>query len=68
MKKEYLGFHVVLLGQITSGKDTQAKLLEEKPQPTKNQIEEAITGNLCRCTGYYKIVQAIETASQLQES
>ena len=37
-------------------------LLNETPQPTRDEIREALSGNLCRCTGYTQIVQAVELA------
>jgi carbon-monoxide dehydrogenase medium subunit len=43
---------------------SSASLLAEKPHPTREQIKHALTGNLCRCTGYYSILQAVENAGQ----
>jgi carbon-monoxide dehydrogenase small subunit len=41
-----------------------AALLAENPQPSRLQMQEALAGNLCRCTGYTKIYEAIEAAAQ----
>ncbi|QGY41868.1 2Fe-2S iron-sulfur cluster binding domain-containing protein [Pseudodesulfovibrio cashew] len=43
---------------------TAAEFLERHPDPTREEIREALSGNLCRCTGYHKIVDAVEDAAK----
>ena len=52
-------------GFCTPGFIVAAKaLLDENPRPTRDEIRFAIAGNICRCTGYTKIIEAIELAAQ----
>ena len=51
-------------GYCTSGMIISAKaLLDEKPKPSEDEIREALSGNLCRCTGYTQIFEAVKTAA-----
>ncbi len=43
---------------------TAAEFLERHPDPSREEIREALSGNLCRCTGYHKIVGAVEDAAK----
>ena len=56
-------------GICTPGMIMAAKaLLDENPDPTEDEIKDWMMGNLCRCTGYYKILESVQAASaQLQE-
>ncbi len=44
---------------------TARALLDEHPQPTRDQIKQALSGNLCRCTGYQQIFEAVEKAIEV---
>ena len=46
---------------------TAQALLAETPKPTRDQVKEALAGNLCRCTGYTKILDAVELAALRME-
>ncbi len=41
---------------------TAKRLLENNPNPSRDEIREALSGNLCRCTGYLQIFEAVESA------
>lgn len=66
VQKAFLENNGVQCGFCTSGMIMSAKaLLEEKPQPTEADIRTAISGNICRCTGYVQIVESIEMATKI---
>lgn len=56
-------------GYCTPGMLMMSKaLLDENPNPTEEEIRYALSGNLCRCTGYAKIVQAVQDAAAMLKS
>jgi carbon-monoxide dehydrogenase small subunit len=64
LQESFLDHDAVHCGFCTPGMLLSAKaLLDWNPRPTETEIRTAISGNLCRCTGYQQIVQAIEKAA-----
>ncbi|MDW7671450.1 MAG: (2Fe-2S)-binding protein [Bacillota bacterium] len=65
IQQAFLDEGAVQCGFCTPGMVLSAKaLLDHNPHPTNEEIREAISGNLCRCTGYNKIVEAIGEAAK----
>jgi carbon-monoxide dehydrogenase small subunit len=64
IQKAFIEHGAIQCGFCTPGMVLSAKaLLDENPKPTEEEIRNGIAGNLCRCTGYLQIIEAIKAAS-----
>lgn len=65
LQESFIGHFAIQCGYCTPGMILVAKaLLDENPNPSEEEIKEILRGNLCRCTGYTKIVEAIRAVKK----
>ena len=65
IQKAFVDYGAIQCGFCTPGMILKTKvLLEENPHPTRDEVKEFLAGNLCRCTGYVKIFDAVMAAAE----
>lgn len=68
LQKAFIDHGAFQCGYCTSGMILSSKaLLDDNPNPSEEEIRRGISGNLCRCTGYNMVVEAIQSASKKME-
>lgn len=66
IQQAFVDHGAVQCGFCTPGMVMSAKgLLDRNPHPTQNEIKHELSGNICRCTGYKKIIEAVEAAAEV---
>jgi carbon-monoxide dehydrogenase small subunit len=66
LQQAFLDKGAVQCGFCVPGMVMSAKyLLNTNPHPTREEVQEALAGNLCRCAGYYRILEAVATVSEI---
>jgi len=67
VQKAFVKYGAIQCGFCTPGMVLSAQaLLESNPRPTNEEIKKALSGNLCRCTGYVKIIEAVRQAAKYE--
>ena len=67
VQKAFIENGAIQCGYCSAGMIMSSKaLLKENPHPSESQVRHALSGNLCRCTGYHSIMEAVEAAAEKQ--